>query len=170
MRTLLLALALFSPTAFAQGPFSLLCSTDMPTTAFELSLQGDQYLLKVRHINGVDYMPIHEGVIVPHDFPYLESKAKMLEKLGDYTEFHFPAAKCKTYGKGQLSCGDGETKKFGDVEMQALSFSTSKVHESTMGLELDSYKVTLSIWSPNYTPVMDMTMIYGDTNCRFGGF
>ena len=170
MRFLLLSLALVSPSTFAAAPLSLFCSTEMPTTSFELSSQGDQYLLKVRHLNGVAFMPIHEGVIVPHDFPYLESKAQMLEKLGNYTEFHFPAAKCKTYGKGQLSCSDGETKKFGNTEMKALDFYTSKVHESSLGLELDSYKVTLSIWSPDFAPVMDMTMIYGTTDCKFAGF
>jgi hypothetical protein len=141
MRLSLLALAVLSPAALAQtppAPFSLQCSTSMPTTAFKLSLEGDQYLLQVRHLNGVAFMPIHEGVVVPHDFPLLQDKARLLEKMGEYTEFHFPARNCKTYGKGQLSCGDGETKKFGDTEMQALGFSTAKVHESTMGLELDS--------------------------------
>ncbi|MGZ3657563.1 MAG: hypothetical protein ACXVCS_18545 [Bdellovibrionota bacterium] len=168
MRFLFLLSLLASP-AFA-APLSIKCDTDMPTTIFDFSEQGDQYLLKVKQVNGVAFMPIHEGVIVPHDFPYLQSKANMLTRLSDYVEFHFPKDKCTIHGKGLISCGDGERKKFGDIEMQALNFYTGKVHEDTMGLSLDSWKVTLSIWSPDFTPVMDMTMVYGDTNCKFWGF
>jgi hypothetical protein len=171
MHILLLALALVSPISFAaEQAFSLQCSTDEPTTAFGLTLDGDQYLLRVRHFNGVEFMPIHEGVIVPHDLPLLRDEAQMLEKMGDYAEFHFPRANCKVYGKGQLSCGDGEKKKFGDTTMQAVGFDTTTVHESAFGQEFDSYKITLSIWVQDFVPVIDMTMNYSSRNCKLGGF
>ncbi len=169
MRILLLALAL-TAHARSKEPVSLLCMTAMPTTTFELREAGDDYLLKVRQSNGVSYMPIHEGVVTPSDFPYLKNKANMLTKLGDYTEFHFAKKDCHIDGKGLISCGNGETKTFDGIQMQALNFYTSKVHESTMGLELDSWKAVLSIWSPDFVPVMDMTMVYGIDDCKSTGF
>jgi hypothetical protein len=170
MKTLLAALILLSPSALAAKPLALHCATPQPTTTFNLSEQNGEYLLEVKHVNGVAFMPIHEGVIVPHDFPYLEGKANFLTKMGVNPTFRFPKDKCKVYGQGQLSCASGERKTFGDVEMQALNFYTGKVHEQTLGLSLDSWKVTLSIWSPDFAPVADVTMVYGDTDCNFSGF
>jgi hypothetical protein len=158
---------LFALSAFASpAPISLLCATDMPTTSFELAQSGNDVILKVKHANGTPYMPIHEGVVVPHDFDYLQFKANNLTKLGAYTEFKFAADKCKTFGHGLIACSDGETKKFNGVTMQALDFFTTRVHESTMGTEVDYWKATLSIWSPDFVPVMDMTMVYATENCK----
>ena len=169
MRFIILGLALVTLPAFG-APFALHCATDAPTTTFDLSEDKTDYVLSVRHVNGVAYMPIHEGVIVPNDFPYLEGKAAFLTKMGDRPQFRFPKSSCKAYAHGQLSCANGERKKFGDVEMQALNFYTAKVHEETLGMSLDSWKVTLSIWSPDFVPVADVTMIYGVNNCVMKGF
>ena len=142
------------------------CSTGMPTTRFELRTEGQFVIVKTTHVNGTAYMPIHEGVITPSDFPYLEAKAKVLKLTGFQNEFKFPLEKCKIFGHGIMSCAQGERKTFGDTEIEAMNFYTTKTAEKVFDFSFTGWKATMSLHTQGL-PVMDMTMDYAPEECQF---
>jgi hypothetical protein len=148
-------------------PLTLDCKSKAATTTFQLRSVGDEVVLTTIHHNGTKYMPIHEGVVVPNDIKYLKEKSTLLEKMGDRNEFRFPRAKCHTYGKGLMGCFGGDTKKFGDTEMTALSFNTAKMRQQAFDTEVEYTKVTLSVQISGYVPVQDLVMYYYDDECKF---
>jgi hypothetical protein len=167
MKKIILALVILLPTlAVAKTKnYTLKCMTKMPTTSFYITTQGSEVILKTVHHNGVDYMPIHEGVIVPHDLPYLQSVSEQLTKMGNQNEFRFPVDKCTIDGPGQLSCAQGSTVQLGDRQMRAFYFYTSKVSEKVFGRRFDRTKITLSIQIADFVPVQDISMNYEPNEC-----
>jgi hypothetical protein len=144
------------------------CVATMPTTSFILETQGEEAVLTTIHHNGTGYMPIHEGVIVPNDLPYLARKAELLKKMGERNEFRFPLANCKVYGSGLLSCHGGNAQVFEGVAMRALSLETSKVTERAPGVVAESVKVRLSVQIDGFSPVQDVVNNFYGEECRLG--
>jgi hypothetical protein len=124
---------------------SFRCITTMPTTSFLLRTEGKEVVLTTIHHNGTPYMPIHEGIVVPHDFSYLQSVANHLTLMGDSNEFRFPKNKCQIYGHALMSCHGGERKVFNGEEMEALSLHTAKIKEAAFGETSEKIKVVLSV-------------------------
>lgn len=154
-------LALLAPIAFK-------CMTGFPTTTFKAETQGDQVVVEVVHHNGVKYMPVHRGIVVPGDFAYLEAKAKMLTKMGPKTVFRFPRERCKVYGKGQLSCPGSDTQVFDGTKMTASDLSMSTGTDRTMGFSFDRFTVTLTLQIEGFVPVQEISMDYSDGECELG--
>ncbi len=154
-------------TAETHPDISLRCVTGMATTSFLLRTQGTDVVLTTVHHNGTGYMPIHEGIVVPNDMGFLSDKAKVLMQMGDRNEFRFPRARCKIFGPGLLTCSGGERKRFGDLEMEALSFVTGKVTQRDSGQSTDFVRVALSVNVIGHPPVMDIAMYYTESECRF---
>lgn len=150
-----------------QKELSFRCVSSMPTTSFILTDKGSEVVLTTIHHNGTKFMPIHEGIIVPNDLPYLTSKAEVLQKMSDFNEFKFPKEKCQVYGPDLINCSGGERKKFGDLEIEALSVSTSKVTEEFMGRAFASYRVSLFINITDFVPSQLISMNYYDKECVF---
>ncbi len=84
------------------------CVTSSPTTSFVVETKEAKVLLTVVHHNGVPYMPIHRGIIVPADLPLLARKAEVMQKAGDRFEIEFERRNCQNYGKDLYSCGQGK--------------------------------------------------------------
>lgn len=165
---LTLAAAFSAPVKMpAKSDLNLQCITSMPTSSFYLRTEDQDVVLKVVHHNGTDYMPIHEGVVVPHDFPFLKDRASLLMPLGDQVEFKFPRKKCVTYGTGLIRCSGGERKTVNGVDMEALSFYTSKTREETLGMVIEGWKMNLDLNAMGHPPVLQMTMNYAPEECRF---
>ena len=142
------------------------CASNPGTTTFEVRTEGDQVIVRTTHVNGVDYMPIHEGVIVPHDFAYLTAKMNVLKLTGAQNEFKFPLSKCKIFGHGIMSCAQGERKTFGDTEIEAMNFYTAKTAEKVFDFAFTGWKATISLHAYGL-PVMDVPMNYSPEDCKF---
>lgn len=143
------------------------CVNSMPTSSFLLRTEGRELVLTTIHHNGTPYMPIHEGIVVPNDIPYLKSVAEHLIKMGDRNEFRFPLENCKVYGHGLMSCAGGEKKNFGGEEMEALNLYTSKITEEAFGQKFERYKVTLSVNISGFVPVQDIMNEFYGSECSF---
>lgn len=162
---------LLSPVSFAvtkaKSDLRLQCISGMPTTSFFLRTEGDFAILKIMHHNGAQFMPIHEGVIVPNDFTFLKNKADLLTPMGNEIYFKYPLEKCKVYGPGVMSCSGGDRQTFNGIEIESLNFYTAKTHEETLGLSLDGWKATVSLYARYHGPVMDVSMNYAPQECQF---
>ena len=69
------------------------CQTNPKTTGFTFESDGDSMVLTTVHANGVDYMPVHEGIITPSDLPYLAKASTALKNMGMKNQFRFPKSK-----------------------------------------------------------------------------
>ncbi len=156
-------------TVFAKDKLSyeFKCQSTMPTTSFLLKTVDDNVILTTVHHNGTPYMPIHEGIIVPNDFSYLQSVADVLIKMGDFNEFKFPLKKCEIHGEGLISCRGGESKVMNGKEFQALSFYTSKITEEALGQVFQKNKVVLSVYINGFVPVQTITNDFYGEECQF---
>lgn len=166
----LLALLLASPASAEEKPlpkdFSFRCVSGMPTTSFLGEVKDEKLELTVIHHNGVGYMPIHEGVVVPNDFPYLKEKANALTKMGDRQVFNFPLERCKLMAPTRFSCSGGGKQDFGGVEMEALGFYTSKITEEVWDISYEKTHAELSMLISGL-PVQQIPMNYYDGECKF---
>lgn len=141
------------------------CKTEMPTTTFVGFTKGNELILTTIHHNGVKFMPIHEGIVVPSDLNYLKEKSSILTQMSDRNEFRFPIEKCRIDGSQQLTCTGGNTQNFANYEMRGLLLYTSKIRESAFGQNFDQLRVTLSVQILNYAPAQDISMRYQPQEC-----
>ena len=151
----------------AKADMTLQCVSGMPTTSFYLRTEGEYAILKIVHHNGPEFIPIHEGIIVPHDFTWLKEKADLLTPMGNQIEYKFPLKKCETYGPALMSCAGGDRQTFNGVEIEALMFYTSKTHEETLGIAFDGWKTSVSLHAIDHGPVMEVSMNYTPEECQF---
>jgi hypothetical protein len=171
MKTLVIFIAFFSLHTYAaetQEKLGFRCTSKMPTTSFILEEQGAEMVLTMIHHNGVDFMPIHQGIIVPHDLGFLAEKAKILTRLGSRNEFRFPRSRCTSYGAGLLSCSRGERKNIGGLDVEALNIMTSVNTRKVFDEKIEYYGVNLSLNVAGNPPVSELSMEYATDECKFG--
>lgn len=166
LKSLLTAGLLIGATATASANFK--CATSLKTTSFVFETHEGETLLTTHHANGVDFMPIHDGLIVPRDLPYLHSASTALKHMGAKNEFRFPADKCKKYGEGLIGCSGGEAKTLGGKRMQALNLVTKRITTEMYDMKVQSIKVTLNVNIEGFEPVQEITMEYAPEDCHFG--
>lgn len=167
---LLASLPLFAHSAEKPLPknFSFRCISNLPTTSFLGEVKSDAFELTVIHHHGKPFMPIHQGIIVPNDFPYLKEKADALTKMSDRNTFRFPLEGCKLYGPTLFSCPNGEEKEFEGVPFRAMYFHTSRITEEVFDMRFERTKAVLSLHLPStYLPVQEIPMEYYEGECAF---
>jgi len=164
-------LALFLMVSFVaeakQISFDFKCESNPKTTSFILETSGEEMLLTTKHVNGVDFMPVHEGIITPHDLTYLTEVSTQLKHMGMQNLFRFPKSRCKIYGEGVMSCFGGNSQVLDGVKMQALSLNTQKVTTQLFDDKVESIKVILDVNIDGFTPVQEITMEYSPDDCIF---
>jgi hypothetical protein len=126
-------------------------------------------LLTTHHVKGVNFMPIHDGMIAPYDIPYLNSTAALLkEHMVAKNEFRFPTFKCNEYGDGLISCWGGETNADGGARLKSLTLVTKKITTEVFDTKVKSIKVALGVRIEGFVPVQEITMEYAPEDCQFG--
>lgn len=92
----------------SDAELALVCVTEMPTTSMILQpvAEKDVLHLTVMHHHGTNYMPIHEGVVVPNDLAILDARAKVLAALGTMYEFDLPKSGCKLVADKVFQCNN----------------------------------------------------------------
>lgn len=151
----------------APAQVELKCMQKFPTTTFLAKTEGNEVVLTVIHHNGTQYMPIHEGIIVPGDLNYMSEKAQLIMKMGDRQEFRFPLNKCKVYKNNIFSCSSGNTKKFQDIEVTATSFNSSLMTAQFLDSTTEYVKLSLNFNISGYVPRQEMTNNFYPSECQF---
>ena len=155
-----------TPARNADNP-GFRCVNRMPTTSFILAIEGDEAVLTTIHHNGVQFMPIHDGVIVPNDLSYLNAKSTLLTKMGERNSFRFPLKNCRVYSSGLVNCFGGNRQTFAGTEMEALRVFTSRIRQESRGQMRETFKVTLEVHVLGFSPVQELSISYDDSECRF---
>lgn len=172
----ILAPMLFSILALILSPPSLAnqenvavdfrCVTSPPTTSFVAKTEGESVKLTIVHHNGVEYMPIHKGIIVPSDIPLLQKKAEVMQKLGERVEMVFEKKNCKKYGPGLFSCGLGKVNTEKGTSAVSASLLTKTANEKLYDMEFAENIVSAGFKVDNYYYSIDNAFYFDD--CSFG--
>lgn len=110
---LILKLVLFvSFTISFCGPLSVhatearqLCMTEFPTTSMMvLPSENENLNVKIFHHNGVDYLPLHMGIITPNDLAIMAKRADILKSLGEDLDLFMSAKNCQFVDYLNFSC------------------------------------------------------------------
>lgn len=144
MLRLALVTFLLSPSALAAEnvPVNFRCITSMPTTSFLAATSGEEVRLTVIHHNGVKYMPIHRGIVVPADFPLLQKKAEVMQKLGDRFEMVFEKKNSRHYGAKLYGCSQGKVIADGATSATGADLLTRTSTERVFDLEFAKSQVS----------------------------
>lgn len=155
MKTMILAILAFSahaaaaPSAPSDTDLTVTCFTGFPTTTFLVAPTGDgkNVTVRVYHHNGTDYMPIHSGVVVPHDFTLLSKRAKELTSLGNDYQFSFPREKCEVIADMVLHCSDfkAEAQTINGRTVRGFSFYSTASREVSFAGTYDYLDLTMFI-------------------------
>lgn len=150
------------------APFK--CISGLPTSTFILEKSPEKantMLLKMIHHNGIPFMPIFQGIVVPNDLQYLKDKVEVMGKLGDYVTFEFPSEYCKKYDDQVYSCSHGSSQFIDGVEYQAFSLTTSVMTRKVYEYNWTYNRVTLMVYISGHAPVEEFTMDYYENECQF---
>lgn len=154
MKRALLVLMFFAAAAAqAKDSLNLLCITEIPTTSFAFHEDGDNLRVEVLHHNGVQYMPIFEGVLTPNDLKQQSDNAQVLMSLGDHIEFLWPKSKCSKQARFLQNCfGTLPELKIAGHSVKAWSvYSAKETSQSYMGtFEQTSVTLALEVDGKNY--------------------
>lgn len=154
MRKVILFLSLLMVSSIALG-FSTKwsCATSHHlTTSYAMIDEGDYYELQVLHHNGLDFMPIHRGLITISDLDILKGDSQIFRKLGKRYVIRFQKSQCKI-DDNEWGCLILDPVKIGDLEVDGVGFKL--------------YKQQIITKTSNYTSnVLAMDIEVGDINYR----
>lgn len=102
----LLSIILFTLTfALNAKEARQLCMTEFPTTSFMVTPSAHENLdVKIFHHNGVDYLPLHQGIITPNDLGIMSKRAVVLKSLGEEMDLSMSAKNCEFVDHLNFSC------------------------------------------------------------------
>ena len=131
---LMLFSLIFSSSSMAMTAKQL-CMTEFPTTSMMVfPTANDNLNLRIFHHNGVDYLPLHLGIITPNDLTLMAKKAQILKDLGTEIDLFMSAKNCQFVDYLNFSC-------FGYANNNPLN--ASKINGKTVKLwSLYSYRQT----------------------------
>lgn len=148
------------------APVDFRCVTSNPTTSFIARTTGEEVRLTIIHHNGVKYMPIHQGIVVPADFPLLQKKAEVMQKLGDRVEMVFEKKNCKKYGDTLFSCGQGKVIANGQTSAERASLLTKTATEKLYDIEFQKNQISAGFSVDGSYYSIDNDFYFND--CSFG--
>lgn len=170
MKSLILALMFpLASLAKTNASVDFTCMTEFPTTTFELKTEAlkqdaDVKLTLIHHF-GTENMPIHHGLITPSDFPYLQTKAEVMKKLGDNFSVSFKRTRCEVSGPELVSCGSAAPAIINGVEVSSYGLATRLVQTKSYDY---IFKVHQVIFSFVYKGMFyEIPMSYNPSECKF---
>jgi len=154
---------LFSPYLWAQETVRLSCVTNPLTTSYQITESQENFELLVYHHNGVDYLPLHSGVITPNDLPLLERRAQILKKMGSINKIPFQKKECKNEN-GQWRCLKKGKTQLNDLMAVDIYFSTAPKHvyDNSYSWRITETNLSLRVGKENLT----MHLPYYGDDCQ----
>lgn len=161
-RILGVGMVLASTGAMA-GETVLSCVTEMPTTSYVISDEGDHYNLHIYHHNGVDFIPVHKGMVVPREIPNLAKRAQTLMTMGVRPVVRFEKSECEN--KGVLwRCFTNQPKRLGELEAKTVYFAMGKLHSNYDGYEWTNIETFLILNIENES--LTVSLPFQEKDCR----
>ncbi|GIL18163.1 MAG: hypothetical protein BroJett040_19140 [Oligoflexia bacterium] len=134
-----------------------LCMTEFPTTSIALSANGNLMDVQVVHHNGIQYMPIHDGLVTSYDLTTLTERAGLLTKLPEYWLFSWPMESCKFHDREIFSCfGGTSVYELNGVKVHPYGVYSSRVTDESFAGKFQTIKVSLYLDIDGRSQIMSM--------------
>lgn len=150
---------------------ALSCVTSVPTTSFLVRPEDSRISVEWVNHNGVEYMPIHEGVVTAYDLPILAERARVLKEVGDSLKFYFPMSGCEIFGDQKvLQCHDynSEVQQINGHKVQGVSFYSSVLQEASIVGHFSYVTTTLMVIIDGKTYFLPMKYSLDECSTRQG--
>ncbi len=123
------------------------CMTQpFPTTVTRAQeLSSGKVLIDWIHYNGVEYMPMHDDIVVPQDIPILAERAEIFRELGAWQKFEFTKEQCKSYGDLLFRCENfkAPVMEIRGHKVQVVAFFTEHLQSRSFGGTFFLYTTTV---------------------------
>ncbi|MGE3758695.1 MAG: hypothetical protein AB7H97_13115 [Pseudobdellovibrionaceae bacterium] len=170
----LISILLFSNSIFANTVDSgkeegvavnLKCVTEMPTTSYLASTEGEKVKVTMIHHNGTKYMPIYSGNLTPSDIPEMQKRSEILQKLGERVEIVFEKKNCNRYGAGLYSCGMGQIESKSGIKVESVGLLTRVSTDRLYDIVFEKNTVSLTVYIDGRNYSIDNDFYFN--TCRF---
>lgn len=160
MKTILAILPFLLLGSFSSA--SVICATDHLTTTYALFDRENGYEFHIMHHNGIEFMPIHSGIITPSDIQILSENASILKKMGPRLVINFTKSECQ--GKdGEWFCVKQGKQTLGGLEVSSLSFRLNKKRVISKIFDYETWNVSFSVVNGNRS--YSLPMEYSKDQC-----
>jgi hypothetical protein len=164
MKNVLTITILFFGLSAKATPINLTCTTNPLTTSLAIFTTGIDVTVRVINHNGVDFIPISQTTVTPHDLIRLSQKAKILQKLGAQYDIHIDSSRCSLSQK-LINCYgpidqtiNGEKISYFTLDTSTLT--TKSVLSPTQDVQTVAH-FSMTIDGADY----DFAMNYDTKNC-----
>jgi hypothetical protein len=124
---------------------NLTCSTELPTTSIFVKSFDDRVILRILHHNGLNFAPIHSGVITLNDIPFIEKKGSLFTKMGEHIVLEFELSRCKKHQEGNYSCYNSTPTTINELEVKSFGFQTYKSTSELYGMSFENLIFRLNL-------------------------
>ncbi len=146
----LVAHSMASATEIVPKNMDLLCVTEFPTTSFIGETVEGRLKVQLINSNGVNYMPIHSGLLTIADVELLKQRAEVLKNVGDLAEFSFDLKNCTVYEDQTFRCSNGsEFSGVNGDKISVQSLNSSKQTTHYMGMSFPKTQIQLYVMINN---------------------
>jgi hypothetical protein len=142
----------------------LSCATDHPTTSYALIETKDHFELQILHHNGVQYMPIHQGLITIADLQTFQKDAELFVQMGVAFSVNFLKTECQETGE-DWACVKKQPTQLGKLAVKSMSFAISDKQVITKKYSA-KYKIAQITFVEGFYS-RTLPMEYSPANCRF---
>lgn len=154
----------FSSLSIAAPVSRLVCATSHLTTSYSLVELEGHFELQVAHHNGVEFMPIHEGLITIHDLSLLQEWAEVYKKMGPRFTLILDKSDCHLKDK-EWSCFHNQSTQIGHLWVNNLSFKITPKRVMTSKMDQKIHRVLFSFQMDQN--IYDLPMEYQESDCLF---
>jgi hypothetical protein len=148
----------------SQQKLRMTCTTEPLTTSFTLYEGEDSYTLHLIQHNGVEYMPIYSGTVVPQALPALVRKAEQLKKIGTPAQVTFKKSDCR-HKDFYWTCFTQSQPKLGALDVTSIYFSMGLLKSDYEGYAWSSTETFLSLGQKSGTS-LTTSMTYQEGACQ----
>lgn len=158
----------YSSTLNAKVIKDLKCFTpDHLTTSFSLhKVKSGDFELTLNHHNGVEFAPIHKGIITSYDIKHLVNKSEVFKGLGANYKIIFKSGECN-FRENYLSCSSNKKMKVNDLNVKSFSFSLVKESVETVFSKYDSWLAHIDVARKGDNFVYNSVTRYALGHCFF---
>lgn len=152
----LTSVALLAITSLASAQdFELQCHTAPLTTSLSIVSKNGEATVNMFHFNGIQYMPIHEGLVTIADIDYLQEQAKVMKQMPTEMVFKTTSDQCEWFSGFKGKCFSRDDQKLGTLntdgfhlmimeeETRILDYSPFRSILTRMSLRIDGKQYTI---------------------------
>ena len=153
---------------FAELP-KMMCMTEFPTTSMMVvpnnnSGESPTLTLKVFHHNGVQFLPLHHGLITPHDLNLLMKHSELLRSMGEYYELEVRGDRCLSLDTLNFYCpGSVGDRIVNGQKVNVWSVSAGEMTEKNYAGTYSYHLISLNMTVNGEN--LYMTMKYDNSTC-----